>query len=185
MRTKTLIVVLALFMTAGAHSFVSAAETLKPDMEKCKITFVGSKPDKTSHSGGFKKFEIDAKADFEDANKSSIEVAIKTESLFSDDDKLTAHLKAPDFFNVRKFPKATFKSTKIEPTEEGKATITGKLTLLGKEGEVQIPVELGGSDGELKLTGKFKLDRTKWGMNYGKGKINDEVDVAIEFVFKH
>lgn len=160
-----------------------AADSLEADLEKCKITFVGSKPDKSSHEGGFKEFKIDAKADWEDPAKSSIMIEIKTESLFSDDDKLTAHLKNPDFFNVRKFPKAVFKSTKIEADSETEAKITGKLTMLDKEVEVTIPVKMEVNDEAVKMTGKFKIDRTKWGMDYGKGKINDEVDMAIEFVF--
>ncbi len=174
-------VVSALMLTGTA----TAAEDLKADLDKCKITFVGSKPDGTKHEGGFKKFEIDAKADWEEAEKSSINIEIKTESLFSDNDKLTAHLKNPDFFDVRKYPKATFKSTKIEPKgEDPKATITGKLKMLDKEVEVKIPVELEVGEDQLKMAGKFKIDRTKWGMDYGKGKINDEVELAIEFVFK-
>jgi polyisoprenoid-binding protein YceI len=34
------------------------------------------------------------------------------------------------------------------------------------------------------LTAEFKLDRTKFGMEYGKGKINDEVEVTASLAFK-
>lgn len=30
---------------------------------------------------------------------------------------------------------------------------------------------------------KFTIDRTKWGMTYGKGRVNDEVDISVPLVF--
>lgn len=168
----------------GSANAAMAAEELKPDMEKSKLTFVGGKPDGTKHEGGFKKFDVTAKADFEDPSKSSLRIEIKTESIFSDDEKLTQHLMNPDFFDVRKYPKSVFESTKIEPKGESEATITGKLKLLDKVGDVEAPCEVEVTDTTVKLAGKFKLDRTKWGMNYGEGKINKEVEIAFELVFK-
>lgn len=179
---------LATFAVAVSGFFANglsaiAADPLKPNMDKCKITFVGHKAD-GKHEGGFKKFEIDAKADFEDPTKSSLRIEIKTESLWSDDKKLTDHLKNPDFFDVRKYPTIVFESTEIEHADEGKATIVGKLKLLGKTEELKVPSTVEVTDETITIIAKFKLDRTKWGMDYGKGKINDEVDIVAEMVFK-
>ena len=183
-----------LFITAGWIALASclyltpasAADKLTPNMEQCKITFVGSKPNGESHTGGFKKFKIDAQADFETPANSKILIEITTESLFADNPKLEAHLKNADFFDVRKYPTATFESTQIEASET-EAMLTGKLTLLGKTGEVKIPLQVEHGENQLKLTGKFKLDRAKWGMNYGLegNKINKDVDVAVELAFSH
>jgi polyisoprenoid-binding protein YceI len=164
----------------------SAAEKLTPKMDKCKITFVGGKPDGSTHEGGFKKFKIDAQADFEEPANSKINIEIDTESLFADDPKLEAHLKNADFFDVRKYPKATFTSTKIEASET-EAMLVGQLTLLGKTAEVKIPLAVEHSEGVVNLSGKFKLDRSKWGMNYGMegNKINKDVDVAVALEFTH
>lgn len=173
---------LALLLTLPT---ASAAETLKPNMDKCKITFVGGKPDGSTHEGGFKKFAIDSKADFEDPSQSSIRVEIDTASLYADDPKLEAHLKNPHFFDVRNHPKAVFESTKIEAGEE-EALLVGKLKLLGKVEELKIPLKVEHSDDLVKLSGKFKLDRTKWGMNYGieGNKINKDVEVTVAFELK-
>jgi polyisoprenoid-binding protein YceI len=65
--------------------------------------------------------------------------------------------------------------------EEG--TITGKLTMLDKTVEVKVPIKAEVSDESLKVIADFKIDRTKWGMNYGKGKIDDEVSLKAELVF--
>lgn len=174
--------VLALAALTLAAPLSFAAEVLKPDLEKSKITFVGHKAD-GKHEGGFKKFEVDAKADFEDASKSSMKIEIKTESIWSDDEKLTQHLKNPDFFDVRKYPTIVFESTEISHSDDGTGKMKGKLEMLGKTEEVEVPVKFEMDDKNIKVVADFKLDRTKWGMTYGEGKINKEVDIKAELVF--
>ncbi len=61
--------------------------------------------------------------DFGDPSKSSLNIDIDADSLFSDNEMLTNHLKNPDFFDVRKYPTITFESTSIEPVNEREATI--------------------------------------------------------------
>ncbi|MFK7737279.1 MAG: YceI family protein [Pirellulaceae bacterium] len=164
---------------------LTGAEKLKLDTEKSKVGFVGSKPDKSSHKGGFKKFEAEVLADFETPENSSIKLVIMTESIWSDNEKLTGHLKNADFFDIRKYPKATFVSSKIEAEDESSVTVTGKLKMLGKEVEVKVPFKTEVSDEGLKMSSKFKIDRTKWGMNYGApDKINKEVEMLVELHLK-
>ncbi|MCC9656944.1 YceI family protein [Rhodopirellula halodulae] len=154
------------------------------DLEKSKISFVGSKPD-GKHDGGFKKFTADVVLNVEEPSEGSLKIEIDTTSLWSDDDKLTNHLKNPDFFDVRKHPKITFEATKIEhdPAEDS-VKLVGKLTMLGKAVEVTIPALPRLTEEMLVLAANFDIDRTKWGMDYGKGKINDEVAIRALLVFK-
>lgn len=172
--------VVMMVMVAG---LATAAEKVSLNTEKSKIEFVGSKSD-GKHDGGFKKFTADAVADLEDPSNGSLEIVIDTTSLWADVDKLTNHLKSPDFFDVRKFPKITFKATQFEH-EEGaeKVNITGVLTMLGKEVKIVIPAAATLTDSAITLTGDFKIDRTKWGMNYGQGKVNNDVVIKTVLVF--
>lgn len=160
-----------------------AADKLTLIEDKSKISFVGKKPE-GEHKGGFKKFKVDALADHEDMTKSSLKIVIDTESLWSDDEKLTGHLKNADFFDVKKHPTATFESTKIEKVSDTEIKFHGKLTMLGKTEEIVVPAKVDASDEKIQIVANFKLDRTKWGMNYGKGKINDEVEMTAELAFK-
>ena len=165
----------------AALAVPSFGQAFKADKEKSKIDFVGKKSD-GNHTGGFKDFKSELKIDHESHDKSSMMVEIMTDSLWSDDEKLTAHLKNPDFFDVKKYPKIKFESTKIE-VNENKATITGKMTMLDKTVEVKIPTTNEKSDTSLKVVAEFKIDRTKWGMNYGKGKVDDEVELKVVLFF--
>lgn len=160
---------------------VSANEALKFDKEKSKIDFVGRKKD-GKHVGGFKTFQAKATANFEDPSASALEIEIDTTSLWSDDDKLTNHLKNPDFFDVRKFPKIVFKSTKIEAEDESNVKITGDMTMLGKTVAVTVPCEAEVDGDDVNLVAKFKIDRTKWGMNYGVGNIENDVEITAKLV---
>ena len=164
-----------------ACSIPAYGQTLKADKEKSKINFVGKKPD-GKHEGGFKEFKSEAKVDMDSPDKSSLNIEITTDSLWSDNEMLTGHLKNPDFFDVKKYPKIKFESTKVK-VEDDKVTISGKLTMLDKTVDVEIPAESEIDDKTLKLTADFKIDRTKWGMVYGKGKVDDEVALKIELVF--
>jgi polyisoprenoid-binding protein YceI len=175
---RTIICTLSIMAAFSAPTF---GQTLKANKEKSKIEFVGKKTD-GKHGGGFKEMTAEAKVDLESPEKGSLVIEIKTDSLWSDDEKLTAHLKNPDFFDTKKFPTIKFESTKIEMNgEEG--TITGKLTMLDKTVEVKVPVKGEIDDTYLKVFADFKIDRTQWGMGYGKGKIEDNVAIKAELVF--
>ncbi|MFO0922876.1 MAG: YceI family protein [Pirellulales bacterium] len=177
---KRLLLVVVAF--ASLVSVSNAADPLKLNKDKSKIGFVGKKTD-GKHAGGFKDFSVDAQADWEDPTKSSLAIDIKTDSLWSDDAKLTEHLKNPDFFDVRKYPSMKFTSTKIEVSGEHEAVILGKLKMLDKEVEVKVPCSVEANDSSVTLNAKFKIDRTLWGMSYGAGKIDKEVDIDVSLQF--
>lgn len=183
-RFGLLAVLSSVFVSQAWSGPAGAAETFKIDTEKSKIDFVGKKPD-GQHKGGFKKVMGEALVDSDNPEQGSIKIEIDTESLWSDDAKLTDHLKNPDFFNVRKFPKIRFESTKVEITGEAEGMITGKLTMLDKTVEAKVPVKAAkNDDGTIQLKATFKLDRTKWGMNYGVGKINNDVELVADLQLK-
>ena len=113
----------------------------------------------------------------------SIKIEIDTNSLFTDNDQLTTHLKSNDFFNVKQFPKATYEASgkQIEAVDGNSLEMVflGNMTLLGKTKQVKIPVKLNTDRGNIYLTGDFSLSRKEFGMTYTKGAINDEVKVKF------
>jgi polyisoprenoid-binding protein YceI len=168
---------LALAVLLGT-SAVAADVSYKLDGDNTKITFVGTKPG-GKHEGGFKKLGGTATVTDGNLETLKIEVDIETDSLYSDNDKLTGHLKNPDFFGVKDNPKATFKTTKVEKAEKG-YKVTGDLTMLGKTKAVTFPATIAEKDGVLSLAADFKIDRTQWGMNYGaKGQVDKDVAIKV------
>jgi polyisoprenoid-binding protein YceI len=159
----------------------AVADDYKLTGENTKITFTGTKPN-GKHDGGFNK--LTGTATTSGGMLTKIEVEIDCDSLYSDADKLTTHLKNPDFFGVKDNPKATFKTTKVEKTDKG-YSITGDLMLIGKTKSVTFPASVSEKDGVLSLSTAFQIDRTQWGMNYGaKGQVDKEVTIRVAVTAK-
>lgn len=155
--------------TAGAFA-LSGSNT--------QVLFTGTKKSGDSHSGGFKS--LTGEIALTEGGIGAIQVVIETASLFSDADRLTGHLKNEDFFSVNEFPELKFESSKIEG--EGDVTVTGTLTMHGQTAEISFPAAVTVADDQVSLAAEFKVDRTKFGMNYtGKpdDPINADVDIKI------
>ncbi len=90
---------------------------------------------------------------------------------------LEAHLKgtnedkADDFFNVNKYPTASFEITKVtDLVNDPEAThlVYGNLTLKETVKEVGFKAKVEMQDGKITVsTPAFTIDRTQWGIKYG------------------
>jgi polyisoprenoid-binding protein YceI len=149
--------------------------------ENTKIQFVGThagdKPD--PRTCGFGKFSGQAEVDAQSQKLKSLNVEIDTTSIFTEFAKLTDHLKSPDFFEVREYPTAKFESTSIEQSAEGKATITGNLTLHGVTKEITFPATVTVTDEGLTLKSEFTIDRSEFGMTFSPDKVNNDVAMTV------
>lgn len=174
---------------AAGYLRVGAGNLAKLTSDNTKIMFVGTKPG-GKHDGGFKNVsgELQLQAPTPGARGrlakiGGITIEIETDSLWADDPKLTTHLKSADFFDVNKYPKATFKSSKIEwvgdkdNIEELK--VTGDLEFHGVKKTITIPVLVNANRG-LWISTTFELSRKEFGMTYGEGKVDDKVTVYAE-----
>src|SRR5688572_22648179 len=123
-----------------------------------KIEFIGSKVT-GKHNGAFEKFSggIDYAGTPE---KSRVNVTMETDSLTTDDANLTKHLKTADFFDVAKFPQATFASTEIKAGGTGGAshTITGNLTLHGVTKSVTFPATINVTPDAANVDANFSIN---------------------------
>lgn len=148
-----------------------------------KIEFVGSKVT-GSHDGGFNAFSGQFTLVDGAPEGSRGEVEIDVDSMWSDNDRLTGHLKSPDFFNVEQFPTSTFKATKIEAADDG-YTITGDLTLHGVTQTISFPAQVEVSDDQIALKAEFFINRFDFDMKY-PGRADDlirkEVVIKLDIV---
>ncbi|MCA9662113.1 MAG: YceI family protein [Myxococcales bacterium] len=115
-----------------------------------------------------------------------VDVTVKMDSLKADDDKLTAHLKDSDFFDVERHPTATFKSAKIvaEAGDDGAThTVSGALTMHGVTQNISFPAKLSDRDGRLDTSAEFVINRKDYGISYPgmpDDLIQDNVVLTIE-----
>jgi polyisoprenoid-binding protein YceI len=127
----------------------------------------------SSVDGRFKEATAKVSLDEADLTKSQVSVEINTASVDTDDKKRDDHLKGPDFFDVTKFPKVTFKSTKI--ARAGAAyKLTGDLTIRDVTKSVTLDATLsrpvktpwGNQARAATITGKIK--RSDFGLKWNK-----------------
>ena len=173
--------VLFLIAAFSAASFIGDANAAEQKLtgKNTKITFVGGKPDGSTHSGTFKELTGAIEVPSEDVTQAKLNVTIKIESMETDNERLTGHLLSPDFFEARRYPEAKFVSKSIEKTDDG-YMIVGELTMRGVTKPLKFPAKITVEGDDVTLSSKFELDRTQWEIVYGKGQINDAVKMAIE-----
>jgi len=96
---------------------------------------------------------------------------------------LEGHLKSGDFFEVEKFPAATFQIVSAKPAEgctDVTHEIVGNLTMHGMTKSITIPVNVVMDDNSITaVSPAFKINRTDWGVKYGSGIIGTAQDKII------
>lgn len=156
--------------------------------EKSSIAWVGAKVTR-QHEGGFRNF--DGRIEYTGGQPSRIAFEIDMNSVYSDNERLTGHLKSPDFFDVARFPRATFVSTSIGPAEPGAPagtthTVRGILDLHGVKKEITIPVVAQQSPDGVRTTSEFMINRHDWGISYrgaADDLIRDNVVIKLDLHF--
>lgn len=145
----------------------------------------------SSVDGKFKEATASIKLDDADLTKSTVSVEINAASIDTGDQKRDDHLKSPDFFDAKKFPKLTFKSTKI--AKAGAAyKLTGDLTIRDVTKSVTLDATLsapvktpwGNQARAAKVSGKIK--RADFGLKWNKALetggvvVGDEVTIDVK-----
>ena len=167
-----------------------AANTVRANVikEKSSINFVGAKVTR-DHKGQFRNF--DGWIEYAGGKPQQISFDIDLSSLQTDEPKLDAHLKTPDFFDVAKYPKATFTSTSLTEAPAGDPSgsthvLTGTLDMHGVQKEVRIPVKAVQTPEGVHATSEFTINRHDWGISY-KGAaddlIKDNVLIRLDLSF--
>jgi polyisoprenoid-binding protein YceI len=137
--------------------------------------------------GSFAKVKGTLELDEKDLSKSMVEVEVDMASVNTHDPKRDGHLKSPDFFDVAKYPTATFKSTKVQKAGKNKLKVHGDLTLHGVTKPIVLDVE--GPTAPLKtpfgstvrgVHATTKLDRKDFGIVWNKALDSGGVLVGNE-----
>lgn len=161
---------------AGGQKYLITAQN-------SKIEFTGSQV-AGHHDGSFQKFngEVDYTGQPE---TSRVNVTIDTSSLNADDPKLTEHLKTADFFDVAKYPTATFVSTAIKPGGDKGAshTVTGNLTMHGVTKSVTFPATITATADAVNVDASFSINRKDFNITYAgpsNNLIRDDVVLTLK-----
>lgn len=105
--------------------------------------------------------------------------------------KLNNHLKNGDFFEVDKFPTATYTITSLKKNNDKifNYIVTGNLTVKGKTNTVSFPAKISNSKGVVSLVSdKFSFDRQKFDVAYKAAMkdvlVKDDIDMLVKVTAK-
>jgi polyisoprenoid-binding protein YceI len=136
------------------------------------------------------------KLDESDYTNSTVDVTIPIASVKTVDERLDAHLKNADFFDVETFPTLTFKSTKIRSMGGRDYAVTGDLSIHGitksvtlNVNDVSEPSNDPWGNLRIGLSASAKVNRKDFGivwntaLDSGGVLVGDEVAIALDVQF--
>jgi polyisoprenoid-binding protein YceI len=111
-----------------------------------------------------------------------VRVEITMNSVFTEPEKLLKHLKSDDFYDVARFPTASFVSSGVKAGAAPPAThtVSGVLTLRGASRALSFPATIQANAEAVSVKAEFAIKRKDFGIVY-PGKPDDLIadDVLI------
>jgi polyisoprenoid-binding protein YceI len=199
--TSAVVFVFALLLVTPLTPFAQTTD-LKPniasapsglyqlDANHASVTFKILHMGFSRYTGRFDKMEATLNFDNGTPEKSELNVTIYPNSVDTNNAKLEEELREDKWFNVIKFPRATFRSTSIERTGPTTGKITGDFTLLGITHKLTLDTTLIGV-GQNLFTKKpvvgFSatgiLHRSDYGLSNLIPMVSNDVTLEIEAEF--
>ena len=174
----------ALLLAAGSATAAPVRYDLDPN--HTRIDFSWTHFGFSHPMGRFNRFEGDFRFDPADPTQSSVTVTIPVDSIDTGVAKLDAHLKTGEFFDVARYPTATFKSTRVERSGEHDLKVTGDLTLHGVTRPVVLDVVVN-KIGQHPMAGRAAagfdasatIKRSDFGISNYVPNVSDEIRLSI------
>lgn len=169
-----------------------AAQTWTIDKAHSDIFFTVRHMVITKVRGRFTKWDGTLILDEQDWSKSHVEVSIDAASINTSDEKRDGHLKSADFLDAEKFPKLTFKSTKVEKAGGDKLKVIGDLTIRDVTKSVTLDVEVLGKakdpwgNNKIAFNGKVTIQREEFGAKWNQALetggvlVGKQVEIDLE-----
>ena len=162
--------------TAPTSRIVDGAEVPAPgewaiDPDHSSVEFVGRHFMMTKVRGRFVDVSGTVRIG-ERPEDSSVEVTIGTASVSSGSKERDDHLRSADFFDVDRYPTATFRSTGVDWHGDGTATVIGDLTIRHVTRSVTLEVVYVGTvadpwgDERAIFSATGEVDREDWGLTW-------------------
>jgi len=132
--------------------------------------------------GNFTKWTADIAFDPKKPETGKVAFTIDTASATLGSAEVDSEVPKAEWFNVKKFPTATFASTAIKPTGAGHFDVAGKLTIKGTTKDVTVPIAVAQAGGVTTATGQFAIKRNAY--KIGEGEWTDTSQLADDVLVK-
>ncbi|NAW50290.1 YceI family protein [Elizabethkingia argentiflava] len=177
-------------VTTSKDGVVFSVDTLDS-----RVEWVGYKIFKSNNTSHFGNIKLESgEVSLKDGKLESGNFVVSMNTITADDlknnvekqAKLDAHLKSADFFDVKKFPTASFEITKVIVNDTGdyNTRLEGNLTIKGITKPISLDTNVREKDGLLTIkSNKKDINRRDFGVDFtspvAKGIIKDEISIQV------
>lgn len=172
---------LALLPLALAATPALAQQKVLP--AQSEIAFV-SKQMGVPVEGRFRKWDAQIAFDPKKPEAGKVAFTIDTGSAGFGAPETDAEVPKAEWFNVAKFPQATFASTRLKALGGGRFEVAGKLSIKGSTHDVVVPVALTQAGATTTATGAFTLKRLDFKIGDGEWADTSMVANEVQVKFK-
>ena len=167
------------FITVLCSPATAAADDYVLDKDHTYAFFKVMHMDRGKLTGVFR--DVKGTMEIDGDKVRNIDVVISTDSVDTFNEARDAHLKSPDYFNAKRYPRMTFKSRKVRKTSDGNYEIEGDLSIHGKTKRVTASATRGstGKDpfGGYRTGGNvsFEINRRDFGITHMPNELVGDV----------
>ena len=136
------------------------------DYSQSVLSFEAVHNDET-FMGKFESFEAAIRLNPDDLRNASLFAIVDLASVDAGDPDRNGAIPTKEWFNVKAFPKAIFRSDTIAKTDEGYVA-SGELTIKGLTQMIDLPFTLSVDGNTAKATGQYVLDRRDFALGDGE-----------------
>ena len=124
---------------------------------------------------------------FDPANPTTadFDVSVDAASIDTDIESRDNHLRRTEYFDVKKYPKLLFKSTRVtKANKNGYLYVFGQITIKGVTKEINFPFTVTPKSNDFLFEGTFKLNRRDFGVGRGSISLSDNLTVTLSIYAK-
>ena len=167
----------------AANSLAQSAPLQKLLPAGSEITFV-SRQMGVPVEGQFRKFDAQISLDPAKPEAGKVSLTVDTGSATLGVRETDAELPKPTWFSVARFPQASFESSAIRATGQGRYEVRGRLTIKGQTQELLVPVTLAQTGSQWTASGQFAIKRLAFKIGENEwadtSMVADEVQVRFK-----
>lgn len=181
--------ILSLLVVLATSAFAQKKYT--QDKYHSKLVFGVTHLKISDVEGKFKNFDVTVTSSKEDFTDAQITLKVDVNSIDTDIEYRDKHLKAPDFFDVEKYPTIDFKSSSFKKVGANKYKLAGSLTLHGVTKPIVFDVVYNGKAQNMQkktchgftITGK--INRLDFGLasNMGDAMVSNAITLKSNLEF--
>jgi polyisoprenoid-binding protein YceI len=174
--------VAAAFLLTAFPDIPFAAETMRINPQKTRITFEVDAIGWPTTKGAFKAFQGNINVDFREPAKSAVTFVVQSGSVDAGSSSVTGFIKSESMLNTGAFPEMRFRSSSVEKLSESAVRVAGNMTFMGQTRPVSFQVDVDQrqyAQKQLRFSARGTIKRSEFGFISGQPLIADDVRILV------